>query len=81
MIGVGVRIGDWTPYLSWSRYQEESSNDEYEPEIFITTSLTLRYDINTSNAVKAQIEKFDDRSLFDFVGDTTVFTMSYDFVF
>lgn len=83
MAAVGIRMGKWTPFISWSRYWEESDSPDYqgEKERFIIQSLTLRYDVNDENALKAQVELFDDESEYDFVGDTTVLTLSYDFVF
>lgn len=83
MVAVGMRMGKWTPFLSWSRYWEESDSPNYagEEERFRNLSFTLRYDINAQNALKAQIDRFDDESAYDFVGDTTVLSFSYDFVF
>jgi hypothetical protein len=83
MAAVGLRFGNWTPFLSFSRYWEESNSPNYagEAERFRNVSFTLRYDINAQNALKAQIDRFDDESEYDFVGDTTVLSFSYDFVF
>ncbi|MEW5681416.1 MAG: hypothetical protein AB1780_03475 [Pseudomonadota bacterium] len=82
MLAVGYRTGNWTPFVSWSRFWDKSNNlDLYEPERFTDTSFTLRYDLGASSAIKAQINRLQDKSLYDFVGDTTVFAMSYDFIF
>ncbi|MDP5137152.1 hypothetical protein ORJ04_14455 [Rheinheimera baltica] len=82
MLGVGYRHGNWTPFISWSRFWDKSNDLElYEPERFTDTSFTLRYDINNSSSIKAQINRFNDRSLYDFVGNTTVAALSYDFIF
>ncbi|MFC6441223.1 hypothetical protein ACFQMB_15385 [Pseudobowmanella zhangzhouensis] len=69
--------------MSWSRYWEKSDSPGYEGEAerFTIKSITLRYDINPENALKVQIETFDDASQYDFVGDTRVLSVSYDFVF
>jgi hypothetical protein len=80
MAAVGLRLGAWTPFISWSEFDEEYDEPGGE-ERFTITSLTLRYDINPSNAVKVQVESFEDRSEPFFVGDTTVLSASYDFVF
>lgn len=83
MMAIGVRVGKWTPFVSWSRYWEKSDSEAYQggEERFTITSLTLRYDVNANNAVKVQVEKFNDQSQFTFVGDSTVLSLSYDFVF
>ncbi|KKO45844.1 hypothetical protein WG68_09075 [Arsukibacterium ikkense] len=82
MLGVGYRTGKWTPFISWSRFWDKSNDlDAYEPERFSDTSFTLRYDINNTSSVKAQINRLKDSSLYDFVGNTTVLAIAYDFVF
>lgn len=82
MIGVGYRSGNWTPFVSWSRFWDKSNNlDLYEPERFTDSSFTLRYDINNNSSVKAQINRLDDKSLYNFVGSSTVMALSYDFIF
>lgn len=82
MLAVGYRIGSWTPFVSWSRFWDKSNNlNLYEPERFTDASFTLRYDLGASSAIKAQVNRLQDKSLYDFVGDTTVFAMSYDFIF
>ncbi|GHG60344.1 hypothetical protein GCM10010919_03740 [Alishewanella longhuensis] len=82
MIGVGYRIGKWTPFISWSRFWDKSNDlDLYEPERFTDSSITLRYDINNSSSIKAQVNRLKDSSLYNFVGDTTVAALSYDFIF
>lgn len=82
MLGVGYRSGNWTPFVSWSRFWDKSNNLElYEPERFTDTSFTLRYDLNNNSAIKAQINRLQDKSLYNFVGDSTVLALSYDFIF
>lgn len=82
MLGVGYRLGKWTPFVSWSRFWDKSNDLElYEPERFIDKSITLRYDLSSSGSIKAQINRLSDRSLYNFVGDTTVAALSYDFIF
>lgn len=82
MLGVGYRIGNWTPFVSWSRFWDKSNNLElYEPERFTDTSFTLRYDVNNSSAIKIQLNRLKDKSLYNFVGDSTVAALSYDFIF
>jgi len=82
MLGTGYRMGQFTPFVSWSRYWEKSADLEiYEPERFTDLSFTLRYDINASNALKFQIDQYKDKTSYGFVGDTTVMTLVYDLVF
>jgi hypothetical protein len=82
MLAIGKRWHDWTLLASSSRYWETSSNrDNYEPERFINSSLTLRYDVNASQAIKVQVDRLSDQSQFDFVGSTTVLSVAYDWVF
>jgi hypothetical protein len=81
-IGAGYRIGDFTPFINYSRYWEYSSNRAtWEPERHQDLSFTLRYDITSSMDVKLQIEHFWNNSVSDWVGDATVFTATYDIVF
>lgn len=82
MLAVGYRTGPWTPFVSWSRFWDKSNDLElYEPERYTDTSFTLRYDLSNSSALKAQINRLQDKSLYNFVGDSTVLAMSYDFIF
>ena len=82
MLGVGYRSGNWTPFVSWSRFWDKSNNlDLYEPERFVDASFTLRYDINSSSSIKAQINRLEDKSLYNFVGDSTALALAYDFIF
>lgn len=81
--GVGYRFGKWTPFFSWSRYWESVNTDPdtYAPERFIDTSFTLRYDLNSSMALKFQYDDLSDESKSDFVGDTQLITIAFDMVF
>lgn len=83
MLGVGWRIGSWTPFISWSRYWDKTDADvdTYAAERFIDTSITLRYDLSASMAIKTQYQQLNDRSLGDFVGDTKVLSVALDMVF
>jgi hypothetical protein len=82
MLAMGKRWHDWTFLASSSRYWETSSNnDNYEPERFINSSLTLRYDLNASQAIKVQVDRLSDQSQYDFVGSTGVVSIAYDWVF
>lgn len=82
MLAMGYRFGKWTPFVSWSRFWDKSNNLEaYEPERFIDRSVTLRYELSSSSVLKFQLNKYTDHSLYNFVGNTTVAAVSYDFIF
>ncbi|SEA01632.1 hypothetical protein [Alkalimonas amylolytica] len=80
-VGVGRRIGAWTPFINYARFWEKSKDADYENERFIDLSATLRYDITSSSAFKFQINRFSDRSEFQFVGATTLLSANYNLVF
>jgi hypothetical protein len=80
-VGVGVRLGKWTPFLNYARYTESSSElSQYSPQSYERTSATLRYDLTSSSALKAQLDHHKDVTN-NFGGDATVFRVSYDLVF
>ena len=82
MVGAGYRWGNFTPFVSYSRYWDNTSDiDVYEPERFEDWSFTLRYDINPSSDIKVQFNSYTDSSAYDFVGDTNLVSVSYDIVF
>ena len=68
--------------MSGSQYWETSSDeDNYLGERFIDTSLTLRYDLSDAQSIKWQIDQLSDQSQSDFVGSTSVISISYDWAF
>lgn len=80
-LGAGVHLGDWTPFLNFAQYKESSSDvSKYAPQSFKRLSLTLKYDIDASSAVKAQLDRHTDITK-NFGGNATVFRISYDRVF
>lgn len=82
LISAGYRIGKFTPFLSWSRYWDKSTNvAEYAPERFTDKSFTLRYDINSSMDAKLQLDELHDHSVTDFVGTTKSVSIALDVVF
>lgn len=82
-VGLGRRLGALTPFVSWSTYWEDADvdTDTYAPERFVATSLTLRYDLDPSRALKVQFDRLRDETAYDYVGDTNVLTFSLDAVF
>lgn len=79
--GVGRRFGAWTPFVNYARFWEKSTSSGYENERFIDLSATLRYDITSSSAFKLQVNRFSDRSEFEFVGSSTLLSANYNLVF
>jgi hypothetical protein len=80
-IGAGWRIGQWTPFINYAEYTEKSSDlGQYSPQSFKRSSLTLRYDLGSSSAIKAQIDRNTDVTN-NFGGNSTLFRISYDRVF
>lgn len=80
-IGAGRRLGAWTLFGNYAQYVESSTNHEiYMPQQFKRTSFTVRYDLNSSSAVKVQWDRNRDTSN-NFGGHTSVLRLSYDRVF
>lgn len=81
MVGVGARFGKFTPMVTVTRYGETNT---FTPDVIQHDhglSMTLRYELTGSSALKVQIDRFLDRSLADFVGSSNVISMSLDTVF
>lgn len=80
-LGAGVHLGEWTPFLNYAQYKETSSDESlYAPQSYKRLSLTLKYDIDASSAVKAQVDRHTDITN-NFGGNANVFRLSYDRVF
>lgn len=97
IFGVGYRFGKWTPMLTVSNYRSQAilsvGSDPDGQEAHRTTSLTLRYDLSTSSALKIQYDSQKDRSgpnytldgsgavMTNRFGDARLLTLTYDMVF
>ena len=80
-VGVGMRLGKWTPFLSYSRYTETTTDSaQYTPGSYHHGSATLRYDVASGTAVKVQLDRQID-STNNFGGHTRLLRVSYDRVF
>lgn len=80
-IGAGMRFGSWTPFINFAKYTEKSSDlTQYAPSSFRRSSITLRYDIGSSSAIKAQLDKNTDITN-NFGCSNRLFRVSYDRVF
>jgi hypothetical protein len=81
MIGVGSPLGKWTPMITASGYRETTRfPDNYVPSNWGDLSLSVRYDISTSSALKFQVDRLHDGPN-TFMGDSNMIAVSYDFVF
>ena len=83
MFGVGYRFGNWTPMFTTTEYRERNEFDPDATQNDRGRSLTLRYEIDRSSAVKVQLDQFFDRSgpNLDYVGNSKAISVSYDMVF
>ncbi len=80
-VGAGYHWGAWTPFLNFANYKEKSSDlDIYEPQSYRRTSFTLRYDIDTRSAFKAQVDRNKDVTN-NFGGNVTILRLAYDRLF
>lgn len=82
-VGAGMRFGKWTPFINYAQYAEEATGagaSTYPLSSYKRTSVTLRYDLDSSSAIKGQIDKNYDVAK-NFGGNATVFRVSYDRVF
>lgn len=80
-IGMGVRIGSWTPFINLGQYKEISSDKEkYQPQAFRRPSFTLRYDIDSHSDIKIQADTNSDLTN-NFSSDSRIVRISYDRVF
>ena len=81
MLGAGLQLGKFTPMLTASSYFESTHfPDGYTPVNWNTLSLSGRYDLTMSSAIKCQLDRFNDGPN-TFAGSAIVFSLSYDFVF
>lgn len=100
IIAAGKRFGKWQLFLSQSRYWStpvlSQGADPTAQEAHQTRSITLRYDLTTSSALKAQLDFQRDRSGPNWgialdsssatgsgppYGNARLFTITYDMVF
>lgn len=97
ILGIGYRLGRFTPMVTVSNYRAQAilsagANPDGQ-EAHRTTSLTLRYDLDTTSALKMQYDSQKDRSGPDYTldgsgrvpsnrfGDARLLTVAYDLVF
>lgn len=93
ILGVGYRLGKWTPMVTWSHYRGlaniPNGGDPEGQEKHATVAYTLRYDLSTSSAIKVQYDVQKEKggpnwTLVNGVpryGDARLLTATYDIVF
>lgn len=80
-VGVGLRVGKWTPFVNYSEYNETSSDlSLYSPQSYRRAAVTLRYDFDGNSAIKAQWDRNIDATQ-NFGGNASIFRISYDKTF
>ena len=81
MIGVGRRLGKFTPMATVSSYRETTPFPAaYTPVNWITQSLSVRYELAASSALKLEVDRLHDGPN-TYAGDANVVSMSYDLIF
>lgn len=94
LVGVGYHYEKWQPMVTWSQFEGTTVTDGLLPSaapfpanMQQTISLTLRYDLSTSSALKVQYDNQTDHSSADYsalgynYGDARLLTLTYDQVF
>lgn len=78
MITFGYRINDFTPFLAYSQFEQDSDDGENHN----TQSAGLRWDFHPSAAFKVQYDKVEDNSYnLAVAGDSDSITFGIDLVF
>jgi hypothetical protein len=80
---IGHRYGRWQPMLTWSNYKT-MTRIAADTEAHLDLAATLRYDLDDSSAVKAQLDfqhGRGDPAFHPDYGDARLLTLSYDRVF
>ncbi|HNL21690.1 MAG TPA: hypothetical protein PKK51_06630, partial [Rhodocyclaceae bacterium] len=95
LLGAGYRLGKWLPMITFARFHGRYL-DGTPNERFDNLSLSLRYDLTPSSALKLQFDSFKDRSDVGITcyqdpvtclsgsqryGDSRLLGVSYDLVF
>ena len=83
MFGFGRRIGKFTPMFTETRYKERNDFTPDATQHDNGWSITLRYELTDSMALKAQFDRFKDHSGpdADYVGNSKLVSFSLDTIF
>ncbi len=82
---LGYRIEEWTPAIAYSRYKD-SDDGTFGSLRQRNLSATLRWDVHSQIALKAQYDYYMDDSDYpypdnNYAGDSELFTIGADFIF
>jgi hypothetical protein len=87
-VNIGYRLGDWTPNLSYSYYEEDPTDINVAMSAFEgpaveynITSLTLKYDFHPSATFKIDYSMLKDEGELQNTGDADVISFGIDLVF
>jgi hypothetical protein len=82
-VGAGYRYGAWTPFLNYGWYYENTNDlTQYPtPARYKRTSLTLRYDFNSSTALKVQWDDYQEAAISHLTGNSQLFRIAFDKTF
>jgi predicted porin len=84
LIYAGYRLNKFTPLISFANYKEHLNDSTQSADGHRTTSAVLRYDIDSSSALKMQLDFWKDRTGPGFSsqhGDSKLLSISFDRVF
>jgi hypothetical protein len=96
LLGVGYRIGKWLPMVTYAQFHGNYTDPTVPDERTVGVSLSLRYDLTSSSALKVQYDNFRDNSTAGITcfqdpgacaagsqryGHAKMITLSYDKVF
>ena len=80
-LGVGYRLGKWTPFLNFSEYRESTTNPSYAPVNYMRPALTLSYDVASGASLKLQVDRYLEYRGTAYTTDSTVVRLALDVVF
>jgi len=82
-VGAGYRYGAWTPFLNYGWYYENTNDmTQYPtPVRFNRTSLTVRYDFNSSTALKLQLDSYREAAISNLTGNSRLIRIAFDKTF
>ena len=94
LVAIGYRLDKWKPMLTWSEYRGTPVSSGLLPTAFTfpateqqTITLTLRYDLTNTSALKVQYDSQTDhsdpayRTYGYYLGSSRLLTFAYDKVF
>lgn len=92
LLGLGYRIKDFTPVISYSKYRDE--DPDFGKQVNNATSFSIRWDFYPSAALTLQYDILDDQTRwfedvdgdtvveqYSFTGDSKVIALGLDYVF